>query len=322
MNKNRFLELLEKQARGLTSPEEERLISEVYDQMQLKRADWDMNSAEEAETKQKIKELINQRLFQRRISYRRTVSFYVRVAASLLLVCGFSYLYFFKSQVEIQPQVLERVTNERQKATITLMDGTLVHLNVNSRICFPEEFTDGVRKVKLDGEAFFEVMSDASRPFLVESGGVTTTVLGTSFNVNAYGGKDIEVAVKTGKVRVSQDSDDENRLTVHPNQKVTIEHHSNDFFIEEVDMEDYLLWRQENIAFDLVYFDEAVRRLAKAYNVNIVLEGFKEGECMIRARYSNTSLHAVLYGLKNLVDFEYEEKDEGNIVIYYKGCKD
>ncbi|MFC4870989.1 FecR family protein [Negadavirga shengliensis] len=322
MDKHRFLALLEKQAKGQSTPEENRLISEIYDRMQDMEWDGQLDPGEERLLKERMKQAIDAKLFSVGSLKTRLFPVIMKVAAGVLLVLSFSYLYFSQS-LQVKPDdMMERQTSERQKATVTLVDGSLVHLNVNSRIRFPKNFGEGLRRVELEGEAFFEVVSDQNRPFVVESGGVTTRVLGTSFNVNAHIGKDVEVAVRTGKVGVSQGfTDEERQLVISPNQKVTLKHDSKDVFVEEVDMDQYLLWRAETIAFHLESFDQVVSKLGKVYNLNMVLEGFKQEECLIKATYSNRSLYTVLLGLKNLVDFEYEKKDASTLVIRYKGCK-
>ncbi|MFW0739587.1 FecR family protein [Flavobacterium sp. T12S277] len=85
---------------------------------------------------------------------------------------------------------------------LCLSDGTRVWLNENSEIGYPVQFAKNERLVTLKGEAFFEVKRDPSRPFIITSGTIKTTVLGTSFNVKAYDENKPEVNVRTGKVQV------------------------------------------------------------------------------------------------------------------------
>ncbi|GIQ61002.1 hypothetical protein Flavo103_41380 [Flavobacterium collinsii] len=85
---------------------------------------------------------------------------------------------------------------------LCLSDGTRVWLNENSEIGYPIQFAKNERLVTLKGEAFFEVKRDPSRPFIITSGTIKTTVLGTSFNVKAYDDNKPEVNVRTGKVQV------------------------------------------------------------------------------------------------------------------------
>lgn len=94
-------------------------------------------------------------------------------------------------------------TNPVHLTTLTLPDGTTVTLNAQSEIQYPEKFSASGRIVKLSGEAFFDVVHDASHPFVVETGEVRVEDLGTSFNVSAYPGRNqVEVNVTSGSVRL------------------------------------------------------------------------------------------------------------------------
>jgi transmembrane sensor len=83
-----------------------------------------------------------------------------------------------------------------------LPDSSRITLDMNSRLTFPEKFTDSVRMVTLTGEAFFDVKKNPLQPFIIKAGKSQIRVLGTSFNVRAYENeKSVQVTVVTGKVR-------------------------------------------------------------------------------------------------------------------------
>ena len=86
---------------------------------------------------------------------------------------------------------------------LTLSDGTRVWLNADSKLEFPEQFRGARRTVRLSGEAYFEVAKDSRHPFVVETEYLTTTVLGTSFNVRAYTVSDASVTLVEGRVQVA-----------------------------------------------------------------------------------------------------------------------
>jgi len=88
---------------------------------------------------------------------------------------------------------------------LNLPDGTRVWLNENTEIEYPKKFSGNERAITLKGEAFFEVKRDPSHPFVITSGSIKTTVLGTSFTVKAYDNIEPEVNVRTGKVKVESD---------------------------------------------------------------------------------------------------------------------
>ncbi len=83
-----------------------------------------------------------------------------------------------------------------------LPDSTHIFLNKNSSMTYPENFTEAIRSVSLSGEAFFEVVSNPSKPFVIEAGDTETKVVGTSFNIREdKSSKKVEVTVLTGQVK-------------------------------------------------------------------------------------------------------------------------
>lgn len=120
-------------------------------------------------------------------------------AVFIIAIGGYQFLnQSKKSEVEIT----STITFKDDIRLINLPDGTRVWLNQNSKIEFPVQFSNNERNVTLKGEAFFEVKRDPSKPFIITSGAIKTTVLGTSFNIKAYNEKQPEVNVRTGKVKV------------------------------------------------------------------------------------------------------------------------
>lgn len=321
MDKKRFLDLLERQQRGQTSAEEDSQLDEVFEKIQHRVISWEMSHFEEETIKSRIKRRIDSRLDKSEKKPVFKILSYWRYAASTLFILALlSLLYFMPEKVEPNP-LAERATGERQKATIKLQDGTLVYLNVNSKIRFLERFDPNSRTIELDGEAFFEVIHDKKRPFIVTSKGVTTIVLGTSFNIKSTEGNDVEVMVKSGKVAVAVgEKKQDAQLVLNPSQLGKVDAFNKEISVVEVDVDDYLTWRSETIAFDLVPFREVIARLEKVYNIDIEIEGSSNSDCLIKATYSNRSLYTVLYGLKNIVDFDYEKKQDGSMQIRYRGC--
>ena len=113
----------------------------------------------------------------------------LKIAAILFIVPTISILIWRNHvQQQSEPQktaMLSKSTGQGQKLSFYLDDGSKVMLNASSMITFPNKFTGDERKVVLEGEAYFEVVKDASKPFMVISGNYMTRVLGTSFVVDA-----------------------------------------------------------------------------------------------------------------------------------------
>ncbi len=126
----------------------------------------------------------------------------VACAIFILLVTGY---YNFNQLHHSRTEIASTKTFNKDIRLLCLPDGTRVWLNQNTEIEYPKEFSGKQRTVTLKGEAFFEVQRDPSHPFVITSGSIKTTVLGTSFNVKAYNSSEPEVNVRTGKVKVESE---------------------------------------------------------------------------------------------------------------------
>ncbi len=148
-----------------------------------------------------------------------------KIAAAILLVVGAGYLYRTEVLNMVSPvherQLLSAAGERRQ---LLLPDGTRVWLGPGSRLDYPNRFNGEKRKVKLEGEAFFDVVHDSNQPFIIQTDEVSTTVLGTSFNVRAYKGKEnVEVTLVTGKVAVALKNKGKTlQNTIENNQQIIV----------------------------------------------------------------------------------------------------
>ena len=144
-------------------------------------------------------------------SFYNSSNYYSKVAAVfvvLLISLGIIYV-LHQHNMAYQQQIskIEIITRKNPssiRSKIKLPDGTKVWLNAASEISYPEKFST-VRKVKLKGEAYFEVVEDKESPFVVQTHLSRVKVLGTSFNIKAYGDdKENFISLLTGKVTISK----------------------------------------------------------------------------------------------------------------------
>nr|WP_286083552.1 FecR family protein [Parabacteroides goldsteinii] len=112
-------------------------------------------------------------------------------------------------QTEQTPIALQTITVPAgQRINITLADGTNVWLNARTTIQYPITFNEKERLVKLDGEAYFDVTKDKSKPFIVQTNNYNVEVLGTKFDVDSYSETEIfETTLMEGSVRISSLTD-------------------------------------------------------------------------------------------------------------------
>ncbi|WP_165836063.1 FecR family protein [Marinifilum breve] len=152
---------------------------------------------------------------------------------------------------------------------LTLMDGTRIWLNSNSKLRFPSEFGSGIRKVELKGEAFFEVAKDSVHPFVVDVNKAQVRVLGTSFNVNAYSDlNEIVTTLVEGKVEVS-DTLFGNKVKLLPNEQYRFNESTGKTIKQIVDTEIYTAWKDGRFVFENESLEDIMTRLSRWYNVEV-----------------------------------------------------
>lgn len=153
---------------------------------------------------------------------------------------------------------------------VTLPDQTKVWLNAASSLTYATSLVaNGVRRVKLTGEAYFEVAKDKDHPFIVESGNQQVEVLGTHFNVNAYPDeRAYRTTLLEGSVKVSENGQME--ILAPGNQAVTS---GGDIRLSKVDAELAVAWKNNNFIFDRLSIKEIMRIIARWYDVEVIYDG-------------------------------------------------
>ena len=163
--------------------EKNNAMSVIWDEMEIAPSDNTYKALDRV--KNKIKNLENQK---KHLRIRRVMLGSAAVIIPVLLILG-SYLYINKNV-----EMIEVVTSINQQKQCTLADGTTILLNSGTKITYPSKFTDSTRVVTLDGEAYFSVSSDATKPFIVKTNNLSVRVLGTKFNISAYPTNDRTIA--------------------------------------------------------------------------------------------------------------------------------
>ena len=157
---------------------------------------------------------------------------------------------------------------------LTLSDGSQVWLNVGSSLTYPTAFTGKERKVKITGEAYFEVTHNAGMPFMVQHDDVTVSVLGTHFNVNSYEDETAErITLLEGSVRVNK-----NRVSqlLKPGQQASLNHNEiNDIkVLNDVNMDEVMAWKNGKFRFgENTDIGAIMRQISRWYNVDIEYKG-------------------------------------------------
>lgn len=210
--------------------------------------------------------------------------------------------------------MLHHVAWEKHKAPpgmrrqIDLPDGTRVWLNAGSELRYPAAFSGTLREVFLEGEAFFDVVDNASRPFVVHAAGLDIKVLGTSFNVRSYASESVvETTLIEGKVSIaSSGSDSLQHVTLLPNQKASYRKDLRTIALGEVeDAGDYTGWKNGWMIFDDKPFSYIKETLERWYDVEIVMEDERSLTCTFSGKFKDKTLQEVLDIFKNTEAINY-----------------
>ena len=190
---------------------------------------------------------------------------------------------------------------------IVLADGTKVFLNAVSSIKYPTQFNGNQRVVELEGEAYFEVAKDRSKPFIVKSGNQAIEVLGTHFNVHAY---DNEAVVKTtlleGSVAVTHKNQ---KAILKPGQQSNVSDNFNKIAIREVDTEAAIAWKNGRFKFDNADLKTVMRQLERWYGIKVEYRGDVSQVTFNGGTFRNKNLSEVLKVLElSNIKFKVEGK--------------
>lgn len=150
---------------------------------------------------------------------------------------------------------------------LTLCDGTQVWLNSESKLRYPVSFSSHQRKVYLEGEAYFEVKPDATRPFKVEFGSSQVEVLGTSFNIHSYKNESVShTTLASGKINVSTAGQ---QLLLKPGEQAVISSDGKKLEKREVDIQLYTAWKDGRFVFRKQRLEDILQTVERWYDIKI-----------------------------------------------------
>jgi ferric-dicitrate binding protein FerR (iron transport regulator) len=221
----------------------------------------------------------------------------------------------------VQNMVVATNASKAYIRNLTLPDGSTVVLQAGSTLDFPAAFNGNTREVSLSGEAYFDIERDATKPFIIHTGKISTTVLGTAFNIKAYPGQhNIVVSVTRGKVKV----EDEQKLlaVLTPDQQLNYQSENAMASERKVDANTLVTdWTKQDMVFDESSFTTVAEVLSKRYGVTIRFNNDDLQHCPIHASFKGTEkLENVLNIVCKVQEATYEMKDDKTILISGRGC--
>ena len=213
-----------------------------------------------------------------------------------------------------QISTIEKSTPKGAKSTITLKDGSTVVLNSESTISYSSNFGDSIREITLVGEAFFEVTKNPNKPFIVKSSNVTTTALGTSFNISSYPEcRNVTVSLATGKVKVNQFHADSQATSYFliPGEQIKYQKSTQSFLKSRNKDDEAFLWKDGILSFNQAALPQITQKLERWYGVKIEVAILPKSLVDYDGIFNNQSMSNVLKAMSFSLNFDYtiEEKN-------------
>jgi len=243
---------------------------------------------------------------------------YVGYAASIILLVVSAYVISKNSSSlddtasSIPVEMVSKTTSKGQKSTIILSDGSKVILNSQSAISYPKYFTDSTRNIELEGEAFFDVTKDKTRPFTVSTGSTKTQALGTSFNINSRSSFH-QISLVTGKVLIN--THDADAFILQPGEALEVNIDNGQAHKSAFDSEKILSWKDGILYFDDSQLQDVINTLELWYDVKFELSSDQIAHKKYTGRFENASLRHVLKSMSFALDFEYTLKEKNVTIV-------
>src|SRR5580704_4815236 len=268
------------------------------------------------------------------------------VSGFFLLTLGYYFYSSHNPASAAQKPVWEVVTRNGSKTNLLLPDGSTVWLNAGSRLSYDSLYGSKLREVTLSGEAYFDVVKNPKKPFIIHTGSINIKVLGTIFNVKSYPGeKTVETSLIKGSIEVTFPSLSAKKIILKPNQKLIIDktetisnvninkvtaaqipfisiQHLNrigsDSTIEETG------WMQNRLYFNDMSFQDLLKNMERKYGVSFHVADSSLDTIHFTGSFKDETVTQALDALrltaeKSTEDFVYEIK--GNQVFIYNSIK-
>lgn len=240
---------------------------------------------------------------------------YIRMAASVLLVVGLGWLgYIFLNQTPPKTPLAKVLESKNQTIEHLLPDGTKVFLNQNTQLTLAPDFNESARQVKLQGEAFFEVKRNEHKPFVINANGAEIKVLGTAFNVKAYG-PTVSVMVTSGKVQFSK----KNTQTLLVKNEAAVVQADTIIRLNTLNLNS-LAYRTRVFVFEKTALQNVVASLREGYQADIQLRHSRLANCRLTARFERENLDNTLAVIAETLHLKVI-KEGDQIILDGDGCQ-
>lgn len=245
---------------------------------------------------------------------RRLILKVIGYAASIVILIGGTW---FTSQYQ-QNRLLTKTTNKLyapagQRACITLNDGTKIWLNSKSTLIYPAHFTAKERRVTIIGEAYFDVVKNPKKPFIVNAKSLNIKVLGTKFNVYAYPEAEfVQTSLVSGCLKVYPSHEESKGVVLHSNQEAIYKNGT--IKVGNIQPDENFTWRDGVYYFNKEPFIDIIKKLELYYDVSIIVENPEILNIEYRGKFRQCDgIMDILHIIQKIHRFKIEKND--NVII-------
>ena len=192
---------------------------------------------------------------------------------------------------------------------LVLADGTRVWLNAETELSYPSYFSGKDRRVKLKGEAYFEVTADTSMPFIVETKHLQINVLGTSFNISAYPDESHHATLAKGKIKAIYE---EKQVILSPGEQALLT--DSGMIVHAVDIATYTSWKERRFVFKNKPLQEVARDLERWYNVRLTIRQDAQPIRLTANLPKYENIEKILHIIENIARVKCETNDQEIII--------
>ena len=234
-------------------------------------------------------------------------------AGFLLLIAAGSIFYFFSSKEEAVK--LFATTNEMTDQTLVkfLDDGSVIYLAANTTLECPQAFPNKERRVKMAGQAYFEVRHDPDKPFRVDLDHALIEVLGTSFNVSRMGDREFDLFVEEGLVQVEIRGQGRSKVLVEPGEVLSVREDGYRKFRNN-DLE-LTLWRQNKMHFRDETLEHVLAVLNRNYKASLILGDQDLAGRQMTVTFFNNSLPTIVELISLSMNLQAQVQPDSSIVF-------
>lgn len=319
-NKNSIDELLVRYLTGIASIDEKieveewlSLNEENQNYFNKFREVWEISSNlkayQEIDTESSLKNVKNRIDFKSKPEAKvRPLWMFMRVAAILIVFVGI-YLIFNNKSNNAETAKMIKIESTNDLKTVVLPDKTVVTMNLASVIEYPENFTGNERRVKFEGEAYFQVSPDKTKPFIIETGKSETRVVGTAFNLNARASEENESIVVTEGIVEFSGKTEKTKVPVRlvKGEKAVL---NAELKKEENNDINFMSWKTGVFVFDNQNLSEALNALSGYYHVEFKLNDSALSNYTLSGNYEKLSLDELIEILEMTIHVKIVRKGQ------------